>query len=441
MKRITISAAIFGAFVASQPVFADDLSSLKAEIAAQKQAAAVQQARLDALEKKLESAQALQSNDKAPTSVPAYTMDGLTYKSAEQTITLYGQIEATVSSVDNKDSAGNSLRGFQTPWFSGSRWGITGSRELNTGGLKAIYKLESEYVTATGEEDTAGVLFNRDAWAGLQSDDLGKLTFGRQNAIGRDFAGIYGDAYGAEKVSTNEGGFTNTNNFKQMVYYGGSATGTRVNNGIVWKKVFSNGLVAGASYAFGGGPSSPAGSGTAANPSEGTTTSFALGYNATKFLLAGFLTQAKVDGLTDQSFSFGGSYLAGPLRINAGYFHYTGEQGALGGRTDNAYTLSAKYVTSPSTDVELGYQVMKADNAALSKPTGGIVKNAFASVVGLTATGSGNRNTLYGSAFYHFNKFSDVYVAADYLTLDAGYGTVNGSNSQSEVAVGIRTKF
>jgi predicted porin len=77
----------------------------------------------------------------------------------------------------------------------------------------------------------------------------------------------------------------------------------------------------------------------------------------------------------------------------------------------------------------------------LSKPVGGIVKNAFAGITGLTAVGSGNRNTLYASAMYHFDKSTEVYVAADYLTLDGNYGTVNGSANQTEVGVGLRTRF
>jgi len=77
---------------------------------------------------------------------------------------------------------------------------------------------------------------------------MGKLTFGRQNALGRDPAGSasYGDPYGGAKASTEEGGYSNNNNFKQLIFYAGCANGTRVNNGVTWKKAFSNGLVGGA---------------------------------------------------------------------------------------------------------------------------------------------------------------------------------------------------
>jgi len=437
MKRHIISAAVMAAFAASQPALADDLSDLRAEIMAQKKAAAAQQLRLEALEKKLEDTQKMSAAPKA--AAPAETQS---VKANTAGVTLYGLIDVTLVNVDHKTANNDKFNGFQTPWFSGSRLGFTGNRDLGSDGLKAIFKLESEYVTGTGEEDTPGVFFNRDAWVGLQSEDMGKLSIGRQNALGRDFSAIYGDPYGAAKSSLEEGGYTNTNNFKQLVYYGGSANGTRINNGIVWKKAFTNGLVAGVAYSFGtaaGSNNATATGSSAANPVEGTTFSAALGYNMGDANLAGFITQAKVDGLTDTASSFGGNYTLGELRFNAGYFRYTAEQAALGNRTDDAYTLSVKYAPAGKMDYELGYQNMKADNAAVK--AGGTVKNAFAGIGGLTLVTSGNRNTLYGSMFYHFDKQTELYVAADYLKLDAGYGNINGSDNQTEVGVGMRTRF
>lgn len=429
-----VSAALGMASVVAQAQSTDALQQAiaQAQAAAAQAQAAAKQAQA-ALEQALAAAdKAKQSNAAAEPVAKVGGGSGLTMANGTSSVTLYGLIDVTLSNVDKKNAAGDSKTGFQTPWFSGSRWGVTGSHDLGAGGLKAIFRLESEFVPSTGEEDTPGVLFNRDAWAGFESADLGKLSFGRQNALGRDISAGYMDPYGSAKASTNEGGGTNTNNFKQIIYYGGSATGTRINNGVVWKKAFSSGLVAGAAYAFGD---------TVGDAAEGATASVALAYNAGAFNVAGFATQAKLNGLNNNSASIGGNYTAGAIRVNAGYFRYTGDQGTLGGRTDNAYTVSLNFAPGGKMDYQLGYQVMKADNAALSKPVGGIVKNAFASIAGATAVGSGNRNTVYASTMYHFDKSTEVYLAADYLTLDGSYGTVNGASNQTEVGVGLRTRF
>ena len=42
------------------------------------------------------------------------------------------------------------------------------------------------------------------------------------------------------------------------------------------------------------------------------------------------MTQARVDGLTDNAYSIGGNYTVGELRFNAGYYRYTADQAALG---------------------------------------------------------------------------------------------------------------
>ncbi|NMV41519.1 porin [Ralstonia insidiosa] len=347
-------------------------------------------------------------------------------------VTLYGLIDTTISTVNNTNAAGARTTGFQVPWFSGSRWGLTGKEDLG-GGTSAIFRLESEFETPTGNMDTPGVLFNRDAWVGLSSEALGKLTFGRQNAIARDISAIYGDPYTSEKVGLDEGGYTNVNNFKQLIFYAGSATGTRLNNGVVWKKLWDGRFLTALGYQFGEVPG---------QFSQGSTESLALGYNGDSFHLAGFAQQAKVNGFTDRSYSIGGNVIIDIFRINAGYFHYTGEQpAAIGNRSDNAYTVSLKIAPQGAFDYEIGYQIMKANNAAFD--ANGNTLNAYASVLGATASGSGRKSTLYGSVFYHVSKRTEFYVAADYMKLKDQYivGSTNGHNSQTEFAIGMRTRF
>ena len=443
MKKTALCTAILAIYGLSTPVFADEISDLKAEIAAQKQAAAAQQARLDALEARLNGVQQQQASAQraAPAAAPAEASgvsfkqgEGLSVRSANGVVSVYGLIDVSYVHTNHADAKGDNVTSPRVAWFSGNRWGITGARKLGDTGLNAIFRLESEYENQTGNMDTPGTLFNRDAWAGVESKDFGKLTLGRQNAIARDPAAsaIYGDPYGPAKPSLDEGGYTNNNNFKQLIFYAGSATGTRVNNGVVWKKAFDGGLVAGVQYQFGGIPG---------DFSNGSSETVSLAYAGGDFNLAGFVTSANVSGLSNKTYSFGGNYQFGMVRVNAGMFHYTAEQGALGNRSDNAYTLSASFKPGGPLDYQLGYQDMRADRAAVNGS--GNVINAFANATSAKATATGSRSTLYGSAIYHFDNITEVYLGGDYLKLKGGYkfGATNGSPNQTELAIGLRTRF
>lgn len=435
IKHRATHLAVLGCFAASSllalPAFADSNSDLKAELVAQR-------ARLEALEKKLEettkeAATAKETANKVASSAFAYQPgEGIGYKSATDSIKLYGLLDLTATSTSNANAKGQRLTTFQTPWFSGSRWGIVGKRDLQNNGLNVIYKLESEFVMKDGSMDTPGVLFNRDAWVGFESDGLGKLTFGRQNTLPRDFAQIYGDAYGSAGVNLDEGGWTNTNNFKQMIFYAGSATGTRMDNGIVWKKKLDSNWLAGAAHQLGS---------TAGDNAKGTTSALALAYNGGKFNISGFYNQANVDSLTHRSYSIGGNRQFGIFRINVGYFHYTADQAIVGQRSDNAYTISTKITPEGKFDYEVGYQDMKANNAGYSGS--GNTLNAYASTSGVTTAGSGDKKTLYGSVFYHLDNRTEVYLAADKMRLSKGYkvGSANGFDNQTELGLGIRTRF
>jgi predicted porin len=185
-------------------------------------------------------------------------------------------------------------------------------------------------------------------------------------------------------------------------------------------------------YQFGGVPG---------DFSRGSTKTLSLGYNIGALNVAGFVNDANVAGLSNKSYSIGGNYQLGDVRLNTGYFHYTAEQGALASRKDDAYTVSMKYTPTGPLDYQVGYQVMDAKNAAVN--SGGNVLNAYANASTAKAVASGKRSTLYGSVFYHFDKLTEVYFAADYLKLSEGYkaAATNGFNSQIEFGLGMRTRF
>lgn len=447
-KRFVITAtAAAAALVASgaqaQQVTVEQLQQALAQ--AQKAAADAQKAAAAAMDalSKVQAVQAQQQTQQqtmaASTSVAPATGDeagGFTFKSGPNAVTLYGLIDVTVSNHNNANSAGKSLTGYQDAWFSGNRWGLTGKHSLaGTNGLNVIFRLESEFNYRDGVNPDAPSLFNRDAWLGLQSDSVGKLTFGRQNTLARDFSQNYGDAYGSAAVGLDEGGWTNNNNFKQMIFYAGSASGTRYNDGLVWKKKIGD-VVAGLGYQFGG---------VAGDFSTGSTKTGALAYNGGMFNVSGFLNSAKVGALTHQSMSLGGNVQISPLvRLNAGYFGYKADQvaAANGQRKDNAYTVSAKFTPPGKLDYEVGYQSMRAQNAVVNGS--GYVYNAFANTASATgAKVSGNRNTLYGSAFYRYDKSTDLYVAMDRMTTTGGYLAAQafGAKSQNGLGVGLRYKF
>ena len=458
--RTAVLAALATLAVSAGAALADETSDLKAEIAAQKAQLEAQRLRLEALEKRLDAAtapraaaaqgapqqaaapqaapqQAGAAKDWRPSLVASADWEpGFTFQvTPVDTVTLYGLIDATISDISNANAAGDHKRSYQTAWFSGNRWGITGRHGIfdNTTGI--IFKLESEFDYQTGEEDTPGVIFNRDAWVGFQSDGLGKLTFGRQNALARDFTGIYGDPYGSARVTLEEGGYTNVNNFKQLIYYAASATGTRYDRGAVWKKEFGP-FVAGLGYQFGGVPG---------HFQRGSTQTAAFGFNAPGelFHLAGFYNHFNVNELVHKAWSVGGNVALGPIvRLDGGGYWYNSEQGGgVGNRKDKAYTVSTKIAPAGPVDFQLGYQVLKAENAGVN--SSGFVLIPYADASGVTRTATGNKKTIYGSIFYHFDRRAEIYLTADYMKLTDGYklAVTNGHDNQAEVGAGVRFRF
>ena len=362
---------------------------------------------------------------------------------AQSSVQLYGLIDMTaLAYTTNADAAGHHIvsmghptDGNGEPWFSGSRWGLRGKEDIG-GGNKIIFTLESEFVPTNGNMEDSGQLFDRDAWVGLENDTIGKVTVGFQDTIAKDFSGLYGDPYVSTTFNTNEGAYTNSNNFKQLVFYAAGPTGTRSENSIAWKKLFNNGIYAAADYQFSNSTAFATGSGY----------QLALGYNASVFSFGGFYNHVNNNGFVNQTYSVGGDYRFGIGRVNAGYFHYTGKQGSLPDRVDNAWTVSLKIAPHGPLDYELGYLQMHTKNAAYTGgDNAGFIPNANSGAFDTTATtvNSGYKETLYASTFYHLSKRTELYLAADYMKLHGGYtvAATHGHSNQLEIGTGIRTRF
>jgi predicted porin len=479
VARYILAGAAFAAIasLAATPARADDIADLKAEIRAlNKRLSEVeeQKTKVKALNdkvKQMEQAKEAQASVPPPGVIAkkAGPWDSFVagqpvhiIETSGTDVLLYGLLEPTLGYTSNVDKAGRSTVGLNTSWFSGNRWGLFVRQKLfPEDNFNLIARLESEFELPSGNMDTPGVLFNRDAWVGFESPMLGKFTIGRQNTLPRDVVNIWGDPYGDSKLTTNEGGFTNVNNFKQIIFYtsGGNGAGgqgdTRYDQGFVWKKVFDNGLYLGAAYNFGdgNGPGGPNGSGPIPGASfdKGSTEALAAGYNAGQFHVSAFYTRANVleiptigttnIGHIHQSYGIGGNWDGGLLRLNAGYMHYTADQGLVGTRNDDVVTVSGKITPSKFYDFELGWQDFFAKNAALT--AAGYTYVPFKDATAAVATGTGTRMTTYASFIYHPIPNVDVYIAGDHLNTTGGYSASQAHlhNTADEVVTGVRYKF
>jgi general bacterial porin, GBP family len=99
---------------------------------------------------------------------------------AQSSVTVYGIIDLGVQwneqftpPVNGQESAWGIESGYQ----SGSRFGLRGSEALGRG-LNAIFTVEGGFDASTGQSTQGGLLFGRQAWAGLQGG-WGSLVAGR----------------------------------------------------------------------------------------------------------------------------------------------------------------------------------------------------------------------------------------------------------------------
>jgi predicted porin len=406
------------------------------------------------------------------------------YDDANTSLRLYGIIEVTISDATNQNSKGQSAIGYQTAWFSGNRLGFDIDHALKLGDriglpeLKVISKLETEFESPTGNFDTPGVVFNRDAWLGLYSPRLGKLTFGRQNTLTRDFTQTWGDPYGTPYVTLREGGYSNVNNYKQLIYYSGSDTSQRNNSAVVWKKRFGPHWVVGLDYGFGsngvggsGNGCSYAGSnygscfntgggGTPGQFSLGSSKSASLAYN--DFALAGGKLSGNINynwsnqnGNIDQSVLVGGTFVKSIFRVGGGYIHYKAQQGANNSaplRHDNVWTANASIRFLPDTDLYMGYTRTIGHNTGLGA-NGDVIEPFIQYSSNVTQVVSGSRVNATLSVMYHADKQTDFYVATDYMRGYDGWshtlfdvmannpGALRADSKQMMFGIGFRFKF
>lgn len=96
---------------------------------------------------------------------------------AQSSVTLYGSLDAGLVYSNNQGGHSNWQAGSGVA--SSTYFGLRGSEDLG-GGLHAIFTLESGFNLDNGQYSESSTMFNRQSFVGLQSDQFGALTLGRQ---------------------------------------------------------------------------------------------------------------------------------------------------------------------------------------------------------------------------------------------------------------------
>ncbi|WP_186215807.1 porin [Burkholderia gladioli] len=221
---------------------------------------------------------------------------------AQSSVTLYGIIDAGILFNNNANGA----RQWQqsSGVLQGSRWGLKGAEDLG-GGLKAIFVLENGFSISSGALGQGGAMFGRQAYVGLSSDSLGKVTLGRQYDSVVDYTGALATgSQWAGYIGAHPGDLDNMNN------------ANRVNNAVKYTSPVYGGFQFGGLYSLGG---------VAGQPGR------------------------------NQIFSVGAGYNNGPLALGIGYVNARNPNYSFFGNNPNANTATSTSGLNMTSPVYRGY--------------------------------------------------------------------------------------
>ena len=393
---------------------------------------------------------------------------GATAAHAQNSVTLYGLLDAGISYTNNVrvgTGQGSGNVAMSNAMMQSDRWGLRGSEDLG-GGLKAVFVLENGFTLSNGKLGQGGREFGRSAYVGLSSTTLGTLTLGRQNEFMYDYVG-----HMAFENFNGAGG----NVFAHVMDNDNMIGSFRINNAVKYTSQTYNGLTFGGLYGF-----SNQASGFANNRAYSFGAMYdngpikaALGYtqvnnsNSTGASIntGGAVDSSSTDGSADAPFTaqrqrtFGGglNYTFGPA--NVGFVITDTKLNNATGFTAGSSNLSAAnaaYVHFTNYEVNAHYSLTPALTlGAAYTYTTGKFNNALNSA-------SPKWNQFGLLADYGLSKRTDVYAAANYIHLSGGLapgagggnsslynfegassyiGGTAASTNQVVVGVGLRTHF
>jgi len=333
---------------------------------------------------------------------------------AQSSVTLYGLTDVSLVWQNHANPQGQSVLQMSNGAINHSRWGLTGTEDLG-GGLSAFFKLESGFNTQDGTMSSSGVLFDRYAMVGLQSN-YGTLSAGRMNTI------FYNTMQAYDPLTV--GDYNNTS-----WWYGTDQV--RRSSSLNYSKTFGPVQVA-LGYGVGGVPGSVA---------TGSQIGAALTFTQNSFAASAVYQQTKNasgSGL-QRLFGVGASYTIGQATLFAGYQNNHDDAGigdaqlnvisvpmgtANVARKDQGAFAGVSWQMTPAILLREAYYY---DDIRDSMKTPGY---------------DGVRWTLVSEAEYLFSKRTSVYAQVDYNhTSGAANLQLPGANNQTEVGVGFRHWF
>jgi GBP family porin len=375
---------------------------------------------------------------------------------AQNSVTLYGLIDTGLTYTSNQketgSTAGHSRFGMTDASINPDRFGLRGSEDLG-GGLKAVFTLENGFTLTNGALGQHGLLFGRQAFAGLSSDQFGTLTLGRQYDAMVDYLAPLTGA-GAAKGGVFFGHPYDNDNLQNTM---------RINNAVKYASPNYDGWRFGSLYGF---------SNAAGGFSDNRAYSFGTSYNNGPFRFAASYLQlnnggtaANLAGATDSIVNPAGqvtgsdsTFSAGQQRTFGAGFDYAFGPATVGFVFTETKLEDATGINNTSSSpIPLGNSSLRFDNYEV---------NAIYSVTrALTVTGSytftdGSSSLADASSpkwnqvnlllDYSLSRRTDVYVEGQFQHVSGG-GTaftadINGlspsaTSSQVAVTAGLRTRF
>ena len=358
----------------------------------------------------------------------AMTFSG-TYAFAQNSVTLYGIVDAGVGYQSSSTSLGSTSGGHSAfkminGVWAGSRFGLKGAEDLG-GRTKAIFTLEEGFNSATGAMATNNLMFSRQAYVGATNPTYGSFTAGRQYASYYQLLSAYSPTtwltgyFGAHPGDVD-----------------GLDTGYRTNNTLLYMSPVLYGFKVSGSYSFAGVPGSV---------NQGSSWAAAIQYAQGPVGLAvGF---SRINNSTPGGGAFGADSATSNAGAQAGVSAVT--NGYQTAQAQQRFAIGAGYTFNSQFDITATYtnvQYIPGINSSFRSEqiwnTGGIVLHwkpspAWDFAGGYSYTRATTANGITSSAqyqqfnlsqYYSLSKRTGVYVLEAYTRAN---GQTLGTNGKS----------